>query len=116
MPQKIDAQKAREQLDQLTAIALSDDLNKALQKVGKDKALLAKVTANPKAFLKAQGFTLPANSQVEMKVRRPPSQVQVGLPKPKRVLELCVMHHYVFGTGEWRHEADVVHCKKYFIF
>ena len=112
----IDKEKARKTVSEISRIILDEDLVKAFQSVGEDKALLDKAKADPKAFLKKQGFTFAAPTEIKMTVRRM-APTSVGSRVPRFKLKLCFLVSYTIAEKTpFEHDVEFNVCKTYLIF
>jgi hypothetical protein len=111
---KTPTKQLRKTLAEMLAITLDENLAKVLQSVGQDKTLLAKAKANPKAFLKAQGFTVPARAEVKMDVKK------FGRPTtivPRLTIRICVIYCITLFRGTpFVREHCFEYCRTYFIW
>jgi hypothetical protein len=84
---------ARKIVSEISRIILDEDLVKAFQSIGEDKALLDKAKADPTAFLKKQGFTIPTPTEIKMTARRM-APTAIGTRVPRLKLKLCFLTSY----------------------
>jgi hypothetical protein len=62
--------EARKTYDELSKFVAQQDVVDSIERAAKDKRLLRKAKANPKAYLEADGHRLPANTQVKILQQR----------------------------------------------
>jgi hypothetical protein len=67
---KMQTAKAKRTFEELSAFTNQQGVIDALERAGKNRALLRKAKQDPKAFLKGEGLTLPPRADVTISERR----------------------------------------------